>query len=274
MQNLNIIWNIDPIWFSIGSFEIRYYSLFWLAAFVVGFFIVRRFYIKEKLDTNSLETLAIYVFAGALIGARLFHCIFYDAEYFFSHPFEIFLPFKYITDGDITLSSYTGFASHGGIIGITIAFIIYCRIYKVDAWDIADKLVVAGALGGAFIRLGNFFNSEMIGTPSNLPWAIIFSHFDNTPRHPSQLYEAIFYLFTFLVVYYLYTKRKEMHSPGFIAGVAILIGFIARFAIEFTKIPQSDFENTMLLNMGQLLSIPFILIAAWVMYLKRQPFLK
>lgn len=271
MQTLSILWDMDPVCFSIGSFEIRYYSLFWLTAFVCGFFIVRKFYIQERLNTNSLETLAIFVFAGAMIGARLFHCLFYDGEYFLSHPLEIFLPIRQDMNGDLSLSNYTGFASHGGIIGITIAFIIYCKIYKANAWNIADKMVVAGSLGGVFIRLGNFFNSEIIGTPTNLPWAVVFKQIDDIPRHPSQLYEAAFYLLTFFIVYYLYTRRREAHSAGFIAGIAILLGFIARFFIESTKVSQVSFEDSMLLNMGQILSIPFILIAAWVMYIKREP---
>lgn len=271
MTLLALTWDIDPTFFSIGTFAIRYYSLLWLLAFILSFFILRHFYIKEGLKTSMLETLTIYVFAGAFIGARLVHCIFYDGTYFLSHPLEIIIPLTKDIDGNWAIRGFTGLASHGGILGITIACLIYCKIYKVDIWDIADKLALIGTLGGALIRIGNFFNSEIIGKPTDLPWAIIFKQIDNIPRHPSQLYEAIAYIFVFAIVYYLYTHHHEKHSRGFIAGVAILLAFISRFIIEFTKISQSPFEESMMLNMGQILSIPFILIAVWVIYIKRKP---
>lgn len=271
MTLLALIWDIDPELFSIGTYSVRYYSLLWLLTFILSFFILRRFYIKEGLPVGMLETLTIYVFAGAFLGARLVHCIFYDGAYFLSHPLETIIPFTKDSDGTWVMTGYTGLASHGGILGMTIAFLIFCKIYKVDPWDIADKLVVIGSLGGVLIRIGNFFNSEMIGKATDLPWAIVFKQVDNVPRHPSQLYEAIAYAVVFAIVYYLYTQKREKHAPGFIAGMAILLAFIARFFIEYTKISQSSFEDSMLINMGQILSIPFIIIATLVVYYKRNP---
>ena len=271
MSLLALTWDINPELFSIGTYSVRYYSILWLVAFAAAFFILRNFYIKEGLKVSALETLTIYVFAGAFIGARLVHCIFYDGAYFLTHPLEIIIPFTEDADGNWIMTGYTGLASHGGILGMTIAFLIYCKIYKVDPWDIADKMVVIGSLGGVLIRVGNFFNSEMIGKPTDLPWAVIFKEVDNIPRHPSQLYEAITYIIVFAIVYYLYTRKREMHAPGFIAGIAISLGFVARFFIEYTKVSQSEFEDSLMLNMGQILSIPFIVIAAWVIYLKRKP---
>lgn len=215
-----------------------------------------------------LESLVIYVFLGVFLGARLGHCLFYDFQYFASHPLEIISPFSINNRGEWKFTGYAGLASHGGIIGIIIATALYCRKKKVSIWDILDKLALIGPLAGAFIRLGNFFNSEIIGNETDVPWAIIFKRVDDMPRHPSQLYEAIAYLLIFLLVFYVYTQKRNKHAKGLVFGITITSVFISRFLIEFTKIIQSPFEEKLPIDMGQILSIPFIIIGLIIIYLR------
>jgi len=259
MNLLFLTWDIDPVIFNIGSFELRYYSLCWILAFLSSILILKRIYIKEKIDLDLLGSLAVYIFLGVFIGARLGHCLFYDFEYYSAHPLEIVFPISKDAAGNYHFG-YAGLASHGGIIGIIIAIFIYCKRKKTKVWDILDKLGLIGPLAGAFIRLGNFFNSEIIGNPTDLPWGVVFKRVDLLPRHPSQLYETFCYILIFFLVYYIYTKRRTSHKYGFIFGVTISLVFICRFFIEFTKIVQSSFEESLPLDMGQLLSIPFIII--------------
>jgi prolipoprotein diacylglyceryl transferase len=159
---------------------------------------------------------------------------------------------------------YAGLASHGGVAGIIIAIIIYCYKKNQKVWDVLDKLGLVGPLAGFFIRSGNFFNSEIIGTPSDMPWAIIFKRVDMLPRHPSQLYEALCYLLIFCIVYYIYTKKRDQHQHGFVFGITIFLVFVSRFLLEYTKVVQSSFEESLPLDMGQILSIPFVLLGVIV----------
>lgn len=268
---LNIIWDIDPEIFKIGAISIRYYSLCWLSAFIVGVFVLRKVYIKEKLDSKLLDSLVIYIFLGVLIGARLGHCLFYDFDYYVSHPLEMILPFGKDQLGNWSIKGYAGLASHGGIAGIIIAIFIYCWKNKVLVWDILDKLALVGPLGGACIRVGNFFNSEIIGKPTDSPIGIVFKQVDNLPRHPSQLYEAFSYILIFILVYYIYTRKRKKHSPGFVFGVTITFVFISRFLIEFSKIVQSPFEENLPIDMGQILSLPFIIIGVSILLVRYHP---
>jgi len=264
---LYIHWDIDPAIFSIGSFQLRYYSLCWLLAFASSILVLRRIYIKEQLNMELLMSLALYIFFGVLIGARLGHCLFYDPVYFLSHPLEIFFPLTKDVSGNYHFG-YTGLASHGGVVGIIVAIFIYCYKKKQSVWDILDKLGLVGPLAGAFIRLGNFFNSEIVGNPTDMPWAIVFRSVDPNPRHPSQLYEALCYLIIFAIVYYIYTKRRDKHKLGFVFGVTIFLVFVSRFLIEYTKVIQSSFEESLPIDMGQILSIPFILLGFIVVVIK------
>jgi len=261
-----ITWGPEPEIFKIGSFGIRWYSLCWLLAFVASYFLMLKVFKREGKSQELLDKLTIYIFVGTLIGARLGHCFFYDWEYYRAHFLEIFIPFQKIS-GEWHLTGFTGLASHGGAIGILTALWLFSRNTKTNFIWIADRLVLAVPIAGAFIRLGNFFNSEMIGNPTDLPWAVVFKNIDQIPRHPAQMYEAIAYVIIFFILWAIYQKNKNP-KPGMLFGLFLILLFGARFIIEYVKIDQVAFEAGMLLNMGQILSIPFILLGIFLLFRK------
>ncbi len=266
-MTLYINWNIDPEIFKIGGFALRYYSLMFVIAFAGIYFILSKIFAKENAPVQILSKLAIFVFVGTLIGARLGHTLFYEFDYFKNHLLEIILPFK-ITNGKFELTGYQGLASHGGAIGIVIAVALYCRKYKQSFLWIMDRLGIVVALSGFFIRLGNLFNSEIIGRPTNVSWAFVFERVDMVPRHPAQLYEAVLYLIIFVILWVLYKNKIQKVKKGFLFGCFLVMLFTVRFLIKFVKENQEAFENTMVINMGQILSIPFILIGVILMISK------
>ncbi len=269
---LFITWNVDPVIFHLGSFGIRWYSLGFLCAFVLGYYIMYRIFVREKIDVTHLESLLFYMFLAVLAGARLGHCLFYEPDYFCTsdHWLEIFLPFNVAT-GEFT--GYQGLASHGAAIGILLALWLYHRKYKLNVWWLLDRLVIVVALGGAFIRLGNLFNSEIYGHQTSLPWGFIFArNGEVVPKHPTQLYEAVSYLIIFAVSLWVYCKKEGKLHTGRLFGYWLIALFGMRLLIEFVKENQVDFENGMLLDMGQLLSIPFIvggIVMVWLSYTGR-----
>ncbi len=234
--------------------------MLFLAGLVLCYTILKTIYKKENLSSQAHEALFSYAFIGILVGARLGHCLFYDFDYYAQHPIEIFLPIQKGPDGAYHFSGYAGLASHGGGIGLIIMLLIYARKFSIKFMTVLDVIAIATPLAGAFIRLGNLMNSEIIGTPSNAPWAFIFRQVDNIPRHPAQLYEAICYLIIFLLVYSVYKKDIFKVGKGFYFGITTLLIFIVRFFVEFIKVDQVDFEKGMSLNMGQILSIPFLFL--------------
>lgn len=261
-----ITWGPEPEIFKIGSFSVRWYSLCWLLAFVVSYFLMLKIFKREGKSQELLDKLTIYIFVGTLVGARLGHCFFYDWAYYKEHFLEIFIPFQKI-NGSWELTGFTGLASHGGAIGILIALWLFSRNTKTNFMWITDRLVLVVPIAGAFIRLGNFFNSEMIGNPTDLPWAVAFTHIDQIPRHPAQMYEAIAYVIIFFILWAMYQKNKDP-KPGKLFGIFLILLFGARFVIEYVKIDQVAFEAGMLLNMGQILSIPFILLGIFLLVRK------
>lgn len=254
---LQIVWNIDPEIFRIGGFALRYYSLFFVVVFLLGYNIMHNIYKDEGLQEDLVNKLLIYVIVGTILGARLGHTLFYEFDYFKHHLLEIVLPFK-ITDGKFELTGYQGLASHGGAIGILLAVWLYSGNNKLSTLWVLDRLVIVVALGGFFIRLGNFFNSEILGSPTDVAWAVVFTRVDLVPRHPAQFYEAFAYLFIFLALLYRYKIRKPL-KVGWLFGLFLILTFSARFLIEFFKEDQEPFERMLPLNMGQLLSLPFII---------------
>lgn len=264
---LYINWNADPEIFSIGGFTLRYYSIMFALAFIGSYLILSKIYVKENVSVQLLNKLAIFVFVGTLIGARLGHTLFYEFGYYKYHLLEIILPFR-IANGQFELTGYQGLASHGGAIGIIAAVVLYCRKYKQSFLWIMDRLGIVVALSAFFIRLGNLFNSEIIGKPSNVSWAFIFERVDMIPRHPAQLYEAVLYLIIFSILWVLYKNKIQKVKKGFLFGCFLVMLFSVRFLIEFVKENQEAFENTMVINMGQILSIPFILIGVYLMLSK------
>ena len=265
-MTLYINWNIDPEIFRIGGFALRYYSVMFAFAFVFSYFLLSKIYKKENISQQLLHTLSIYIFIGTLVGARLGHTLFYEFGYYKDHLLEIILPFK-INNGKFELTGYQGLASHGGAIGIIIAVALYCKKYKQSFLWIMDRLGIVVALSGFFIRLGNLFNSEIIGKPTTVPWGFVFELVDPIPRHPSQLYESVLYLAIFIVLYFIY-KNAYKYQNGFLFGCFLVMLFSVRFLTEFTKENQEAFEAALAINMGQILSIPFIVVGIYLMVSK------
>lgn len=262
-----IHWNVDPVMIHIGSFSIRYYSFGFLFAFLFSYIVLSRIFKREKVDIRLLDTLTVWVFVAVLVGARLGHCIFYQPDYFLTsdHWLEIILPFNMQT-GEFT--GYEGLASHGAAIAILLTIWYYCRKFKVNAWWLLDRLVMVVALSGFFIRLGNLFNSEIYGVETSLPWGFIFErNHETVPKHPTQLYESFSYLLIFLGCIWAYRRRKgELHNGRLFAWWLIALWGV-RFLIEFIKEEQEAFEKDMILDMGQWLSIPFILAGVVLVFL-------
>jgi prolipoprotein diacylglyceryl transferase len=253
-------WNVDPVIVMItDSFPLKYYGALFACGLLLGYFIVRNVYKRENLPLDNLDSLLVYVIVGTILGARLGHCFFYEPSYFLQHPIEILLPIQKVA-GVYKFVGYQGLASHGGSIGVLIAMFLYCRKYKVKLLWLLDKMAIGVPVTGAFIRLGNFMNSEIYGKPTNGNWGVVFQRDDMIPRHPTQLYEAFAYLLIFIIVLYLYNSKKIKKADGLVFGSFLTLMFVARFIIEFFKENQESFENNMIINMGQILSIPFVLI--------------
>ncbi|SHJ32269.1 prolipoprotein diacylglyceryl transferase [Aquimarina spongiae] len=254
-----IEWNVDPEIIKLfGIFPLKYYGLLFLTGIILSYTLVKYMYQTEKVPVKDLEKLSTYLFVGIFAGMRLGHCLFYDFEYFSQHPLEIFLPFQ-IVDGTWHFTGFTGLASHGGSIGAIIAVFLYVYKYKAPLFWILDRIAMVAPVTGAFIRFGNFMNSEIYGKPTDGNYGVIFVRDDLIARHPTQLYEAFSYLIIFGIVWYLYQKTNLKNRKGVLFGLVIALVFIMRFIIEFYKENQVAFEDAMALNMGQWLSIPFIL---------------
>lgn len=264
-----IKWNVNPEIFRIGGFAFRYYSAMFAIAILLGYAVVKKMYQKEGLELQLLNPLLIYIVIGTLVGARLGQVFFYEFGYFKHHLLEIIFPFR-ISNKGFEWTGYQGLASHGGAIGIVIALALYCKKYKQDFLRVMDKLVVAVALASFCIRIGNLFNSEIIGKPTDVSWAFVFERIDLLPRHPSQLYEALAYLFTFFILWSLYRSKVVHLKKGFLFGLFLVLVFSTRFFVEFTKENQETFERTLPINMGQILSLPFIIIGFYFIFRKRR----
>lgn len=256
-------WDISP---TIGIFEggplqVRWYGLFFALSFVLGYQIMQYIFRKEGKNLKDLESLTLTMILGTVLGARLGHCIFYSPEYYLSNPIEILK----IWEG--------GLASHGAMLGIPFALWIFSKKHKdFDYFWIIDRIVIVVALSGFFIRMGNFFNSEIVGKVTDVPWAIVFSRVDELPRHPSQIYEALSYLVIFMILAYRYVVNKydETNSKmakGKSLGLFLILIFGVRFFWEFTKENQVGFESNLILNMGQILSIPAVLFGFYLFFI-------
>ena len=279
-----ITWNVDPVLFHLGSLQVRWYGLLWALGFLIGYFIMKRIYQREKMAEDALDKLLIYMLVSTVVGARLGHCLFYEPDYYLSNPLKIFA----VWEG--------GLASHGGAIGILIGLWLYVRNYNKSKKEkndlqhinyiwILDRIVVAVCLVGALIRVGNVINHEIYGTPTSLPWGFVFMRgaeqfcgtVDNytacnawdapcpptewLPCHPTGLYEAFFCLVAMGILLWMYYTRDLGHKqPGLMFGTFLVIIFGSRICIEFLKNVQVEFERNMVFDMGQWLSVPFVLI--------------
>lgn len=270
MNLLAVVWDFNPTLINIGGFEIRWYSLCWVVALLVGGWLFSYFCKREGRPESVSDTAFLYIVLGTIIGARVGHCLFYEPEIYLREPWKIITG---IRDG--------GLASHGATIGILLGIWLSSRKSKVSVWWTADRLGIIAPISGAIIRLGNLFNSEIIGNETTMPWGFKFMRlYPNWPveavpmRHPTQLYEALCYFTLFVLLFLLYRYTKLARRQGFIFGAALVGIFLPRFCIEFIKINQVAFEEGMTFNMGQWLSVPFILVGVGVMvwaYLRKEP---
>lgn len=271
---LAVTWNPDSELCRLLGLPIRYYSLMWVIGLLVAYVLVKRFYKDRGIKQEVFEPLFIYCFLGILIGARLGHCLFYEPDYYLTsgkHFIEMLLPIRFMPQGGVKVIGYSGLASHGGTIGIFIGMLLYCRKYKVKLLECIDMVCVATPITAACIRIGNLMNSEIVGKATGTDWGFIFvQNGEDFPRHPAQLYEAIAYIIIFIAIILIYNKHKEKIGSGFYFGFCIATIFTFRFFIEFCKEVQVDFEEGMTLDMGQLLSIPFIIAGIWLMLRSRK----
>ncbi len=275
MLSLFIEWNPKPEIFTIPGIDwpVRWYGLTWAAAFIISHFFMNRIFKAEGRTDKQLDTLTIYIILGTILGARVGHCFFYDPDYYLAHPIEVLKVWQ------------GGLASHGGAIGILTAMWLYCRKTKENRLWLFDRLVVVVPIASMCIRIGNLNNSEIVGKITTVPWGFKFPLNDEDSanltqlgvpipvRHPAQLYEAIFYFLVFLLMYWLWKKKRDAVGPGFMFGVLCVTVFTMRFFIEFLKENQSEFEKGRVLNMGQLLSIPFVLagiVMIWRSYKRKK----
>jgi len=249
-----ITWNVERELVHIyGPFGIRWYSLFFLAGILLGNYIMQRIAKAEGKPVQRLDDLLFYIIIGTIVGARLGHCLFYSPTFYLQNPLEILKVWK------------GGLASHGGFLGVILAVIYFSYKQKdMSLWWTADRIGIVAIIAGGFIRMGNLFNSEIIGRVTNVPWAFIFIKEDNLPRHPTQIYESFGYISIGILLYVLYKYWNRKPLPGRIFGLALSLGFGFRFLIEPLKENQEAFEDGLLINMGQILSIPFILIGLYL----------
>ncbi len=267
MNTLFIHWSPDPILLHLGPISLRYYGLLWVIGLMFGYAIMHRQFQRRNIDEKTFEPLFIYCMIGIIAGARLGHCIFYEPGRYLDslpHIIEMLLPIRFTAHG-VKLVGYAGLASHGGVIGMAIALWLYSRKMKINFMKLADMILVATPVVAGFIRLANLMNSEIIGKVTDKPWAFIFERVDMLPRHPAQLYESIAYFILFGIQWTILTRCKHLKT-GFLFGFGMAYIFIFRFLIEFIKEDQVGFEQSMWLNMGQILSIPMILVGFYCMF--------
>ncbi|MEM6684415.1 MAG: prolipoprotein diacylglyceryl transferase [Bacteroidota bacterium] len=277
MHLLSINWNPSEVLVTLGPIQIRYYSLMFIIAFGLGYYITKKIYEKEGIPLKYLDSLFMYAVVATLLGARLGEVFFYNWPYYQNNLIEILLPIKKDANamlfGFIEGYKFTGFAglaSHGAAIGIIVAMYLYRRKYKYKSllW-ILDRIVIAVAIGGVFVRIGNFFNSEIVGKYTNSDFGVVFQGNGETlPRHPAQLYEAFCYIFVFAILWYTYWKTDKKEKRGYIFGLFLVLLWTVRFFVEFVKKAQIKEREEWLLLTGQWLSIPFIIAGLYFMFRK------
>ncbi len=263
-----VIWDPSVVAFSLGGVEVRWYSLCWCIGLAAAYYIMYKLYKQQQIPQEKFDPLFLYCFIGILVGARLGHCLFYEASYFLSHPLEMLLPVRQLPDGSWKFTGYAGLASHGGTLGLIIALWLYVRKYQVNLMRVLDNIAIATPICACFIRLGNLMNSEIVGKYTQSDFGFVFVHNgDSLPRHPGQLYEAIAYLVFFVVGLLLYKAYKNKVGTGFFFGFCLTSIFAFRFVVEYFKEVQEPWELSMqqliYMNQGQLLSIPFIALGLY-----------
>ncbi len=253
---LNFIhWNINPEIFHLGSLSVRWYGLFFASGFLLGYYIIEQMFKREKEDEKWLDSLFFYLIIATIVGSRLGHVFFYSWDYYSQNPSEILMVW------------HGGLASHGGALGVIIAMYLHSKLITKRSvlWTL-DRIIVPTAMIAGFIRIGNLMNSEIYGIETTLPWGVIFEqNGEIAAKHPTQIYEALAYLLVFAVLMLIYWKTSSRKKPGLLLGIFFILMFSFRFLIEFIKEDQEAFEAGMALNMGQWLSIPFILFGIYLL---------
>lgn len=256
-----IIWDVNPELFSIGTFSVRWYGLLFALGFLLGQQIMLYIFKREGKPISDIDALTLYMVIATVLGARIGHFLFYEPEVLLKNPLEVILP------------PYRGLASHGATVGILTGLWLYSRrksslaTKQTFLW-VTDRIVIAVALGGCFIRLGNLMNSEIVGRPTDVPWGFVFvnnTEYLQIPRHPAQLYEAISCFFICLFLFWFWNRYKQNTPPGSLLGIFLIGVFGLRFFYEYFKENQVEFENTLALNMGQILSIPAVLAGIYLL---------
>ena len=251
----HFIWNVNPNILELGPLQLRWYGLLFVGSFFLGYHILTWIYRREGKNPEVVENLLIYFMVGAVIGSRLVHCLFYEPDFYLSNPLEIL----YIWKG--------GLACHGGLLGVFISMYIFARNYNESYMWIVSRVAIPGALTAAFVRFGNLFNSEILGKPSDAPWAIIFQRVDMIPRHPVQLYEAFAYLTILFILITIYRKVTPAFATKLLPGVFLTLLFTARFFIEYTKTRQASYTTDLPFSTGQMLSVPYIILGIlWIIW--------
>jgi prolipoprotein diacylglyceryl transferase len=252
-------WGIDPVLFHLGPLQIRWYGLLFVGGLFLGLEVLRWIYRREGRDPRILDSLLIYMIVGIVVGARLAHTLIYEPDYFLAHPVEIL----YVWHG--------GLASHGGMLGAIVAAWLFCRKHHESLLWLLSRLTIPGTLVAASVRIGNFFNSEILGLPTQVPWAVVFTRVDTLPRHPVQLYEAAGYLLTFLVLLAIYLRVRPETATRILPGTFLILLFGIRFVLEYFKTEQADYVTGLPFTVGQLLSLPLIFLGVfWLLYSLRR----
>ena len=248
-------WGVDPNFIHFGFLTIRWYGLLFVGGLLLSLAMMKWIYKREGYDPDSLDDFLLYIIVGVIVGARLAHTLIYEPDYFLAHPIEIL----YVWRG--------GLASHGGVLGAIIATYIYSKKYNLNFQWVLSRITIPGTLVGAFIRVGNFFNSEILGKASTLPWAVVFERVDLTPRHPVQLYEALVYFGIFLLLLFLYLRLKPETVTNTFMGIFLFLAFGIRFLLEYFKTEQADYSTALPFTVGQLLSLPVIIFGLlWIIW--------
>lgn len=266
---IQIDWNPSPEIFKIGPIVIRYYSLMFIIAFMLGLYLMKKIFVNDKIPIEKLDSLFIYVVVATLVGARIGHFLFYDPMFLIEKPLEVILPVRFSPKFEFT--GFAGLASHGAAIGIIAALYFYSKkiLHKPLLW-ILDRVGIIVALAGFFIRTGNLMNSEIIGKPTNTNFGFVFKKLgEDFPRHPTQIYEALGYLTIFFILWYLYWKTDKKQKLGYLFGLFFALLWSVRFVVEFFKEAQVDERAQWFLNTGQWLSIPLIFVGLYFMYRKK-----
>ena len=245
-------WNIDPVAISFLGLKVHWYGIFFALAIISGLHTMKVIYRKEKMPVEHLYDQLFNLLIGIILGARLANCLFYYPQYYWDNPLKIFA----VWEG--------GLASHGGALGVLVVVFLYTKKYKVSFLWLFDRLAISMAIFAFFVRLANFINSEILGIPTDLPWAVTFQRVDMLPRHPVQLYEAFTFLGIFVLLVCIYNRSKIIHK-GSLLGLFLILTFIARFLLEYFKERQAFYANELALSVGQLLSIPFIIVGVFLL---------